>query len=109
MSRLFLKAGQLKKLEDMRSEGSCAVSEEKLQAIVTTIICKKWVRAIHAVRVCNYVPKVIAQLKTDRAAFALAKNGLLIEKLLPCVLAARQRLLEKKLLARRRIRGCGKI
>merc|ERR1712151_182504 len=52
LSRLFLKAGQLQKLEDLRSEG-VVPAPEKLAQIVSRIIRKRWTRAIHSVRVCN--------------------------------------------------------
>ncbi|CAK8993911.1 unnamed protein product [Durusdinium trenchii] len=56
MSRLFLKAGQLKALEDMRSEGAEA-DPERLKAIVHSIIRKKWVRAKNAIQLCLYLPR----------------------------------------------------
>ncbi|CAJ1449595.1 unnamed protein product [Effrenium voratum] len=56
MSRLFLKAGQLKALEDMRSEG-VQPDPEKLRQIVRQIIRKRWVRAKNAVQLCLYLPR----------------------------------------------------
>jgi len=104
LSRLFLKAGQLKKLEDMRSEGA-RPDEEKIARIISGILRKKWVRAIHAVQLSNYVPKVIAQMKVKRAAAALAQHHVLVSKLAPKLAAAKQRLQEKKMRARRRLVG----
>lgn len=67
MSRLFLKAGQLKALEGMRSEGS-RPSPEKLAEIVRGIIQKRWKRAVHSISLCLWVPKFIEQIKLRRQA-----------------------------------------
>ena len=57
MSRLFLKAGQLKALEDMRSEGA-QPDPERLKEIVHQIIRKKWLRAKNAIQLCLYLPRL---------------------------------------------------
>jgi len=108
MSRLFLKAGQLQKLENMRSEGATP-SADKLKAIVSAIIRKRWMRAIHAARFCNYVPKLIANFKVQRAARELAKHHLLVSRLAPRLEAAKQRLIARKLKARRKLVGCFRL
>jgi len=62
MSRLFLKAGQLRMLESMRSEGTMPKAE-KLAKIVTGIIRRRWISAIHAVRLCQWLPKLLEQIR----------------------------------------------
>jgi len=104
MSRLFLKAGQLKALEDMRSEGAEA-DPERLRQIVHDIIRKKWVRAKNAIQLCLYLPKFLSALRTARAARALATRALLVGRLQPMLLAAREKIRLRALLARRRFRG----
>merc|ERR1711881_765632 len=61
MSRLFLKAGQLKALEDMRAEGAVP-NTENLDRIVKMIIRRKWVRACHAIRLSNWLPKFMRKI-----------------------------------------------
>eukprot|EP00929_Paragymnodinium_shiwhaense_P105643 TRINITY_DN7068_c0_g4_i1.p1 TRINITY_DN7068_c0_g4~~TRINITY_DN7068_c0_g4_i1.p1 ORF type:complete len:1542 (+),score=475.62 TRINITY_DN7068_c0_g4_i1:137-4762(+) len=102
MSRLFLKAGQLKALEDMRSEGS-PPSAEVLEKIVSGIVRKRWLRAGHAVMFCNYVPKVIAKMQAVRAAQALSRAALIVGRLAPKLEAAKQRVAERRMKARRRV------
>ena len=58
MSRVFLRAGQLKALEDLRSAGA-APDPEKLKIIMRQIIRKKWVRAVHAIGLCRYLPELL--------------------------------------------------
>lgn len=65
MSRLFLKAGQLHILEGMRSEGS-RPCPERLAQIVRMIIQKRWKRAVHAINLCNFLPKLHEQIKLRR-------------------------------------------
>lgn len=67
MSRLFLKAGQLRALEGMRSEGATP-SAEKLAQIVRGIIQKRWKRGVQAVQLCNYIPKFIERIRLRRLA-----------------------------------------
>merc|ERR1712216_150795 len=71
MSRLFLKAGQLKALEDMRADGAVPDSE-KLDRIVKMLIQKRWKRACHAIRLCNWLPKFMRKAYVDKAATKLA-------------------------------------
>eukprot|EP00929_Paragymnodinium_shiwhaense_P105644 TRINITY_DN7068_c0_g5_i1.p1 TRINITY_DN7068_c0_g5~~TRINITY_DN7068_c0_g5_i1.p1 ORF type:complete len:1270 (+),score=398.91 TRINITY_DN7068_c0_g5_i1:76-3885(+) len=104
MSRLFLKAGQLKKLEDMRSEG-CTPDPEDLARIVSGIIRKKWVRAGHAVRLCNFVPKMIGKIHAERAAVALSNAARIAARLAPRLEAAKKRIAERRLAAKRRLRA----
>eukprot|EP00931_Biecheleriopsis_adriatica_P032680 TRINITY_DN1903_c0_g1_i3.p1 TRINITY_DN1903_c0_g1~~TRINITY_DN1903_c0_g1_i3.p1 ORF type:complete len:1260 (-),score=358.72 TRINITY_DN1903_c0_g1_i3:147-3926(-) len=104
MSRLFLKAGQLKALEDMRSEGA-APDPEKLKEIVSGIIRKKWIRAKNAVQVCNFIPKFLQEVYATKAAKALCMQALVMAKLQPKLLAARQRVQQRRLMARRRIKA----
>jgi hypothetical protein len=62
MSRVFLRAGQLKALEDLRSAGA-APDPEKLKIIMRQIIRKKWVRAVHAIGLCRYLPELLVVTK----------------------------------------------
>uniref|UniRef100_A0A7S0FM48 Myosin motor domain-containing protein n=1 Tax=Pyrodinium bahamense TaxID=73915 RepID=A0A7S0FM48_9DINO len=73
MSRLFLKAGQLRALEGMRSEGT-QPKAEKLASIVRGIIRKRWGRAGNAVRLCNYLPKYLMQIYARRARRLAARR-----------------------------------
>eukprot|EP00913_Durusdinium_trenchii_P017698 g16637.t1 len=106
MSRLFLKAGQLKALEDMRSEGAEA-DPERLKAIVHSIIRKKWVRAKNAIQLCLYLPRFLAELRTARALRTLCTRALLVGRLQPMLLAAREKLRLRALAAQRRWRVWG--
>ena len=67
MSRLFMKAGQLSKLEDMRTEGLMP-DTEKLAQIVSNIVRKRWKRAVESIKLCLWFPKFIQQIQVDRAA-----------------------------------------
>jgi len=82
MSRLFLKAGQLRALENMRSEGATPKAD-KLAQIVSAIIRKRWGRAGNAVRLCNYIPKLISQIYVQRAARAVSRTVSLTARLAP--------------------------
>lgn len=104
MSRLFLKAGQLKALEDMRTEGAEA-DPERLRQIVHDIIRKKWLRANHAIQLVNYLPRFLSALRTARAARTLCTRALLIGRLQPMLTAAREKLRLRAQAARRRLRG----
>ena len=72
MSRLFLKAGQMKALEDMRYSG-VSPDPDKLATIVSGIIRKKWTRAVNAVKLCLYVPKLITQIQVERSSKVLSQ------------------------------------
>lgn len=104
MSRLFLKAGQLKALESMRTEGATPPAE-RLSSIVRGIILNRWKRAGCVVMVCNFIPKFIAQLSIKRAETALAGVSILAHSLSPVLAAARERILQRRLIARRRLVG----
>jgi len=108
MSRLFLKAGQLRALEGMRTEGA-APPAEKLSEIVRGIIRKKWVRATHAVRLCNFLPKFISQIYVQRAQKSLGQVGLLSSRLAPRLLSARKRVQDRRLAVRRRFAGAVRV
>mmetsp|Transcript_106948 Transcript_106948/g.312762 ORF Transcript_106948/g.312762 Transcript_106948/m.312762 type:complete len:1388 (+) Transcript_106948:67-4230(+) len=73
MSRLFLRAGQLKALDDMRSEGA-RPKADKLASIVRGIIRKRWIRAGNAVRLCNYLPNFLQQIYELRARRLAARR-----------------------------------
>mmetsp|Transcript_76768 Transcript_76768/g.148280 ORF Transcript_76768/g.148280 Transcript_76768/m.148280 type:complete len:1301 (-) Transcript_76768:29-3931(-) len=107
MSRLFLKAGQLRALEAMRSGGT-RPKAEALEAIVSGIIRKRWARAGNAVRLCNYIPRFISQIYVKRAEKALTQTSLLVAHLAPRLAAARKRVGERQLRARRKLRGAFK-
>ncbi|CAJ1328020.1 unnamed protein product [Effrenium voratum] len=98
MSRLFLKAGQLKALEDMRAEG-VQPDPEKLRQIVRQIIRKRWVRAKNAGQL------FLAELRRAKAARILATRALLVGRVQPMLLAAREKLRLRALAARRRLCG----
>ncbi|CAE6931521.1 MYO6 [Symbiodinium sp. CCMP2456] len=104
VSRLFLKAGRLKALEDLRSEGAVP-DPEALRRIVQGIIRKRWIRAIHAVQLCHYLPKLLEEIRAARASAALATTALLVGRLQPLLTTARERLLQRRLRARRRLRA----
>eukprot|EP00435_Cladocopium_sp_Y103_P015380 s3168_g3.t1 len=104
MSRLFLKAGQLKALEDLRAEGAEA-DPERLRQIVHDIIRKKWVRAKNAIQLVHYLPRFLSALRTARAARTLCTRALLIGRLQPMLMAAREKLRLRAQAAQRRIRG----
>jgi len=91
MSRLFLKAGQLKALEDLRSKGA-KPDTEKLQQIVRGIVRKRWVRAGHAVRLCNYFPRFLSAIRAAQAVRALATRALLVGRLQKLREAARRKM-----------------
>jgi len=101
-SRLFLKAGQLKALEDMRTEGA-APDPDKLRLIVSGIIRKRWVRAKNAVQLCNYLPHFLSQIHAKKAAVALTRHSVFVSRLFPKLQASRDRLKQRRLIARRRI------
>jgi len=102
MSRLFLKAGQMKALEDMRYSGA-KPDPDKLAKIVSGIIRKKWIRAVNAVQLCLFVPKFITQIHVNRASQAMSKVAVVTSRLLPRLEAAKKRVKERKLAARRRL------
>lgn len=103
MSRVFLRAGQLKALEDLRSAGA-APDPDKLKIIMRQIIRKKWVRAVHAIGLCRYLPEFLAAIRLKRAEQALATKALLVGRLHSLLEAARSRLWEKRQRALRRWR-----
>jgi myosin heavy subunit len=105
LSRLFLKSERRKALEDMRDSG-CMASPDELKAIVRGIIRKKWVRAIHAVRICLYVPKLARQVRVRRALKATFRASLLAAFLSKRLRAARGRIAARRLAARRRLISC---
>ncbi|CAE7725069.1 Myo7a [Symbiodinium necroappetens] len=104
VSRLFLKAGRLKALEDLRSEGAVP-DPEALRRIVQGIIRKRWIRAIHAVQLCHYLPKLLEEIRAARASAALATTALLVGRLQPLLTTARERLSQRRLRARRRLKA----
>jgi len=107
MSRLFLKAGQLRALEAMRS-GGARPKAEALETIVSGIIRKRWIRAGNAVRLCIYIPRFISQIYRKRAEKALTQTSLVVALIAPHLAAARKRVGERQLRARRRFRGAFK-
>jgi len=102
MSRLFLKAGRLKMLEDLRSE-SAMPEAEVLEQIARDIVRKQWVRAIHAVSFCQFVPKFIRQLRVQRCLEKLRKATRLGARLAIFLKAARARIARR--LAARKLAG----
>jgi len=77
MSRLFLKAGQLRMLEDIRTEGKTP-DASALQRIVSGIVRKRWISAVHAIQLCLYVPKFIEAIKLRRYQRKLAARRKLL-------------------------------
>lgn len=104
MSRLFMKAGQLSKLEDMRTEGLMP-DTEKLSQIVSNIVRKRWKRAVESIKLCLWFPKFIQQIQIDRAAKALRLAVLAVDRLVPRVEAARRRIQARQVAARRKLRA----
>eukprot|EP00971_Amphidinium_carterae_P333814 6468763-Amphidinium_carterae.1 len=70
LSKLFLKAGQLSMLENLRSEGAVP-DPAKLARIVKDIIRKRWSRAVHSIQFALWFPKYIRGLRVDRMAAQL--------------------------------------
>lgn len=108
MSRLFLKAGQLKNLEDMRS-GGATPKAEVLQQIVTQIVRKRWRRIRDVVQLCNWLPKFIAQIQVKKAAQAVYKTASLAGSLAPRLAAAQSRVAARRLRLRRRLVGAFRL
>merc|ERR1719424_90172 len=104
MTRLFLKAGQLKALEDMRADG-VKPNPENLERIVKQIIRKRWSRACTAIKLCNWLPKMLREVKVKRAATTLTAVALVTSRLAPRLEAARERVLKRRLALRRRLKG----
>lgn len=103
-SRLFLKAGQLKALEDMRADGA-APNVENLQKIVKQIVRKRWSRACIAIQLCVWMPKFLRRLRLQRAEKQIAALALVTGRLAPRLEEARQRIHQRRQLARRRLGG----
>jgi myosin heavy subunit len=104
MSRLFLKAGQLKKLEDLRSDGA-APDADVLAKIVSGLVRKRWTRAGHAVRLSLYLPKLMQEINVRRAATALSRAALVTGRLACRLEAAKARIAQRRLMARRRLKS----
>eukprot|EP00747_Dinoflagellata_sp_TGD_P131602 gnl/TRDRNA2_/TRDRNA2_174989_c4_seq6.p1 gnl/TRDRNA2_/TRDRNA2_174989_c4~~gnl/TRDRNA2_/TRDRNA2_174989_c4_seq6.p1 ORF type:complete len:993 (-),score=284.64 gnl/TRDRNA2_/TRDRNA2_174989_c4_seq6:136-3114(-) len=104
MSRLFLKAGQLRMLEDMRAEGATA-NADKLAAIVSSIVRKRWSRAGQAIRLCLWLPKFLQQIYAEKAKKRLSVASLGVARIGARLDAAKKRVAERKLRARRRLVG----
>jgi len=102
MSRLFLKAGQLRMLESMRTEGA-RPDPEKLARIVKDIVRKRWRRAGEAVRFCTWFPKFVASIRVTRAAKAMACAAAVTARLAPQLEAAKLRVAQRRLAARRKL------
>eukprot|EP00747_Dinoflagellata_sp_TGD_P207774 gnl/TRDRNA2_/TRDRNA2_81310_c0_seq1.p1 gnl/TRDRNA2_/TRDRNA2_81310_c0~~gnl/TRDRNA2_/TRDRNA2_81310_c0_seq1.p1 ORF type:complete len:1197 (+),score=330.67 gnl/TRDRNA2_/TRDRNA2_81310_c0_seq1:378-3593(+) len=102
MSRLFLKAGQLRMLEEMRAEGATP-DADKLAVIVSGIVRKRWGRAGHAVRLCMWLPKFLKQIYAEKAKKALSVASLGIARIAPRLEAAKRRVAERRLRARRKL------
>jgi len=104
MTRLFLKAGQLKALEDMRAEGA-SPKTENLEKIVKQIIRKRWSRAVVAIRLCLWLPKLLRQINVKRAACSLTATTLVTSRLAPRLEAARHRVAARRQTMRRKLAG----
>lgn len=104
LSRLFLKAGQLKSLEDMR-EGGVTPDPEKLQQIVSGIVRKRWTRAIETVKLVQWLPKFLQKIHVKRAAEALGTTASMVGRLAPRLEAAKQRVAERRRAMRRKLVG----
>lgn len=101
-SRLFLKAGQLKALEDMR-EGGSTPDVVKLESIARQIIRKRWYRACLAIRLCIWLPKYLRQQRLTRAKTQLAALALVTGRMAPRLLQARERLAARRRSARQKL------
>merc|ERR1712008_171758 len=93
--------------EGMRLEGA-RPKPEALARILSNIIRKRWIRAIHAVRLCNYLPKFLAQLQAQRTAKSLCCVALAVRCLAPRLKAARERIENRRLSVHRRFAGGAK-
>lgn len=104
MSRLFLKAGQLKALEDMRA-GGVVPKPEILEGIVKEIVRKRWSRACTAIRLCNWLPKFLGKVYVKKAASTLTATAIVTGRVAKRLEAARHRVAERRRAVRRRLVG----
>jgi len=102
MSRLFLKTGQLHKLEALRSEGA-RPRPERLAGIIHGIIRKRWIRAFTAISICRWLPRLMAEIHAKRAAQRLSRVAQVAGTLWLRLDTVRDRI--RRLKARRRFRG----
>ncbi|CAK0841759.1 unnamed protein product, partial [Prorocentrum cordatum] len=94
VSRLFLRAGQLQALEDLRSGGR-RPSPEQLQGVLRTLVRRRWRRACQAVMLCLWVPRLAAARRAARARAALRSAALVCVRLHRRLEAARRRLRDR--------------
>merc|ERR1719191_164374 len=104
MSRLFLKAGQLKMLECLRSDG-VQPNVEILTRIARDIVLQKWRRGARAISFCIWLPKYVAKLRRERLLKILRRGCMIFGRIMPLIRAARERIQKRKDLARRRAFG----
>eukprot|EP00746_Dinoflagellata_sp_MGD_P162844 gnl/MRDRNA2_/MRDRNA2_90577_c0_seq1.p1 gnl/MRDRNA2_/MRDRNA2_90577_c0~~gnl/MRDRNA2_/MRDRNA2_90577_c0_seq1.p1 ORF type:complete len:1463 (-),score=363.35 gnl/MRDRNA2_/MRDRNA2_90577_c0_seq1:195-4583(-) len=104
MSRLFLKAGQLKMLETLRAEG-VTPKLELLSQIARDIVLQKWRRASRAISFCVWLPKHVAKLRRERLLKILRRGCMIFGRIMPLIRRARERIQKRKDLARRRAFG----
>mmetsp|Transcript_57061 Transcript_57061/g.94872 ORF Transcript_57061/g.94872 Transcript_57061/m.94872 type:complete len:1125 (+) Transcript_57061:34-3408(+) len=95
VSRLFLKAGWLQTLEDMRSEGALPKAES-LEEIVHGIVRRKWTRAVQVVCFCLWVPKFAKGVQVRKAARAVTCVAALQGSLGARLEAARHRIRRRR-------------
>lgn len=65
VSRLFLKAGQLRVLESLK-ESNCGACSEALAHLRRQIVRKKWKRARTALCLCLYLPKYMREIRREK-------------------------------------------
>jgi len=108
-SKLFLKAGQMQTLEDMRGHPPDA---DRLAQILKEIVRGRWIRAGYAIIFSLRLPKLLAKKRKDNALNALSafvRHTRSVARLLRCVRAARLRIAERKLKAYRRFRAVVRV
>jgi len=103
MSRLFLKSGQLRALNDLRY-GGAQPEAEKLVVIVSAIVRKRWNRAVHAIRLCNWLPSLLAQIHARRAIHALCQVTAVTARLALPLNAAKHRVAKRRHVVQKRWR-----
>mmetsp|Transcript_1678 Transcript_1678/g.5033 ORF Transcript_1678/g.5033 Transcript_1678/m.5033 type:complete len:1255 (+) Transcript_1678:46-3810(+) len=101
-SRVFLKAGQIRALEAMRSAGTRPAAD-RLAGIMRTVVRGRWKRAVNAACTCSFMAKLPILARRERAAHALSMAALAVSRVAPQLEAARRRALCRRLLARQRL------
>lgn len=95
VSRLFLKAGRLKLLEDLRSTGA-QPDTRRLEGIVRGIVRRRWTRACQAICLCLWLPRFLAEVRLAAAGRALVRAAAAAGPLSVRLGAVRARIAERR-------------